>query len=410
MAVAAAVCGCLDGRGIELDPTRAAIDARTALRQAAESPDASTCSQALEAMAEVLGEEFGGLYEQALSDDRPRVQFAAALAVGDTRYRPAHEDLLEMAAQAGPDKRVYAAVIYALHRLGDDRHTSDLARLLWHREPQVRSNAAMVMGRMGEPEAIDPLTARLQIEDDPKVKVNLVEALSILGDQRQAQLLEAYTKGYDVGLRMIAVEQLGRDGSSRAVAVLHDLLQPQHPPRVRVAAAGELARLGAGTGAGYALCLDALRHPRRVIQAWIDTAPLLSPGHVTDVAASSLQAKAAIALGWMRRRGAVAELHPLLAAADGRVRVAAAMGILRLLQEQPGRRAPERPPKPTPATATAPPPAWPTPQPTTQPPTRPATRPRSRPATQPATQTASPDANSGAPTRLPRLRTSGAKD
>lgn len=315
---------------IQVDPTKAYIDARYQLRQAAEDEDPFTRSHAMEALAQALGPKAGGILKQALGDPEASVRFAAAMAIGDVRYAPAKADLIRMAKLAGPDKRVYCAVIYALHNLGDDTYTGDLSRLLTeHREPQIRANAALVMGKMDEPSAVGPLKMMLEHEQDNLVKVNVVEALAMLGDTRHERMLEAYTKGYDVGIRLIAIRSLGRGRSIQAARVLQELLHERNPAQVRVVSAAELGKLSQADARAYALCVRAVTDPNAVIasssrQRGFDTDR--SRPHV-------LRHLAAIALGWMDRPAAANVLHPLLRSPHGQVRVAAAMSLIRILKQ-----------------------------------------------------------------------------
>ncbi|MHC4981979.1 MAG: HEAT repeat domain-containing protein [Planctomycetota bacterium] len=308
---------------------RALVDARTTLRRAAEAEDPLTALYAIKAMTEVALEESGGLFLQALeSENHPVVRFAAAMAVGELRYERAKDKLVSMAEDKSvePDKRVLCAVIYALHRLGVDTFNYALGDLLFDSEFEVRASAAMVMGKMGEPTAKGPLKTLLADEHEPAVKLQIRESLAMLGDSRSRHLLEAYTKGYYLDLRLEAIPALARTDSRRAMYVLRGLLANDRSPRIRAVAAGELARLGEVDEAGYSFCLDAVRNPRRIMQKAYGGAR-----KVSDIEAESLQRLAAMSLGNMRRRGAVGVLQPLLKSPDGGVRVAAAMAIIKLL-------------------------------------------------------------------------------
>jgi len=323
------VAGCMptEEPAVQVDPTRARIDARTTLLGAADSGDALAQIQAMEALAGTLGSQAGGVYKQNLRSENPAVQFAAAMAAGESRYQPAMPLLLEKAKAAGPDKRVYTAVIYALHRLGDDTYTGDLARLMDHREKEVRAQAALVIGRIGDPSGAGLLEDQLRREPDPGVQFQITEALALLGDEGSAQRLEAYTKGYFIDLRLAAIPSLVRAGTPNAALILSELRHDKHP-RVRVAAAGSLARLGQAPPQAYDEAVRCLRAPREVIRESFPDAATIG-----DVQVSSLQVLAARALGHMRRLAAVDVLHPYLQSEDGQVRVAAAMSILRLLED-----------------------------------------------------------------------------
>lgn len=325
---AGGLVGCRQPEQLQTDPQRACIDARTRLMRAAESDSAATRANALEAMANVMDADAGPELTEALDDASPAVRFAAAMGIGDVRYAPARDKLARMAEdkQAEPDRRVYVAVLYALYELGERGYVSPLGDLLFDREAEVRADAAMVMGRMGEPSAIAPLKALLADEQDPAVQLQVVEALAKLGDDRSAALLEAYTKTPFVDEQLVAIPAMADIGGSRARSLLRELLAERHPPRVRVAAAGGLGRLGWTHEDVYDYCVEALRSPRVVLgKAYGEQR------EVTDVEVRSLQRLAAIALGWMERMPAVDALHVELDNADGGVAVAAAMSIHRLL-------------------------------------------------------------------------------
>lgn len=370
-------CKLPDEGGPQVEPGLAYIDAKTALLRAADDSDSATRLHAIEALASTLGVEAGDLFREALSDQNPAIRFAAALAVGEARYEPAKPGLAAMAAnkEVEPDKRVFCAVIYALYALGDDTYAGELATLLFDREREVRMDAALAMGRMGEPSAAEPLKALLRNERDEGVKIQLLESLALLHDSWSAEVLEAYTKGYFLDLRLVAIPALGRAGGVRAPRVLKDLTHPRHPVRVRVVAAGELARLGHGQPELYELCARSVRQPEQVLA---DAAK--RSRKLTDTDAASLRRLAAISLGWMKDERAVNVLYPLLKCPDGGARVAGAMSILRLLKHYRVQATTLAAPGPTPP----PPPA--------------------------ATQPAPPKPKPPPPRKKPKLHTAGGKD
>ncbi len=333
-ACVAAVCaagapGCTEGEPLPaFDAGQAVIEARAALRQAVAAKDPTTRIHALEALAQVSGPRAGGVFLQALADENPSVRIAAAMAVGDSACAAAKARLVAMAGDKHlePDRRVLCATIYALHRLGVEQYHAQLADLLTDGEAEVRALAAMAMGRIGDPSAIEPLKIILDDEQDPAVKLQIHESLALLGEARSRVLLEGYTKGYFLDLRLAAIPALVRSRSPRARPVLQGLLRRARSPRVRVAAARGLAEMGVVEDAGYAACLRAVRHPRDVLNE-----AYAGQRKVTDLEAASLQQLAALALGPMKRPAAVGVLLPLLSSSDGSIRVAAAMAILKLL-------------------------------------------------------------------------------
>ncbi len=314
------------------DPDKARIDARTMLYKAAENPNPEVRCHAIEALGKTMGKHAGGIYMQALNDKNPAVRFAAAMVIGDIKYKPAKDRLQKMASGKGvegaePDKRTYCAVLYALHELGNDTHTGDLTELLFDREAEIRANAALAMGKMGKPSAIEPLEALLADEKDPAVKLQITESLAMLGDSRSAEMLEAYTKGLFLDLRLAAIPAVAKYSPKRAQTLCTNLLDDRHPPRVRVAAAGALARTGMVSDLAYQLCIRAAKEPRKMMRETYENKKL------TSVEINSLQRLAAIALGRMDRPKAADVLYPLLKSNEGAIRVAVAMSILRLFPD-----------------------------------------------------------------------------
>ncbi|MFW6065900.1 MAG: HEAT repeat domain-containing protein [Planctomycetota bacterium] len=339
----ATLVGCAAEHEMSTNPRAACVDATDTLLQAAESDDPVIRAHAMEALAELPEQDAGHVFMEGLEADAPLVRFSAAMAIGDTGYEPAKEQLREMAEQSEPDKRVLAAIVYALHTLGEDSYTSMLGPLLFDREPEVRANAALAMGKIGEPSAIEPLRKILRDEREISVQMEIVEAMAALGDERSRRLLESYTKTQFMDDRLRGIQAMARVKPQRAPEVFANLTSSRQPPPVRVAAIGGLARVGDMTEdsaslvsrEAYEYCVRAAQQPRDVlIEAGAD------PEEIGDMDIKRLQRLAARSLGWIDNPAGVDVLFPLLKSSDGSVRVAAAMGILRLLE---GRFEPDEP-------------------------------------------------------------------
>lgn len=355
LALAAAAMGFTGGCSASL-PTAAQqqkilVDARAVLRQSAEDHDAATRANAMEAIAQVMGAGGGPILKSGLDDPEPMVRFAAAMALGDVAFKPALPNLQEKAKmQVGErDRRTYCAIIYAMYRLGDLSRVGDLADLLTDREAAVRANAAMVMGKIGDASGIGPIKTVMVDERDEGAKYAMYEALATLGDASSQALLEAYARGPYLDLRMASIPALTHEKSVKNMQILHELQSSTQPPRVRVMAAMELARLGEVNSEGYNLCSRCVRNPRQ------ETDRGSGGDQSTPVEVSSLQRLAAMALGLMGNPAAITSLEPLLGAPEGPVRVAAAMSIIRLCGPEAAEPAPRTPaPVAAPATEEAP--------------------------------------------------------
>lgn len=353
-----AFAGCTYGRPeVAVDTSRARIDAVTRLMQAAESGDPSTRTCAIEAIAEVLPDRAGGVVLQGLRDDQPMVRSAAAQAAGELELSSARARLQEMAMfktkDAEPDKRVYASVVGALHRLGDTRHSGDLRDLLGEQdEDSIRAQAAIALGMTREQAAVELLRRRLEIERSPLAMIQMVEAMARLGDAAALTKLEGQAC-LPTDSSIAAMEAVARYRTPNALDLLRMVAEkPDQSPLRRVVAYGGLARMGETTDATYNYCLQALRNPKGMLErAYQPYGMKVEPGDVIRV-----QRCAGMALGWMRRRDALPDLQTVLTKGqDGPVRVACAMSILRIVERAPGtvRDLPAPSPKPQPASEPA---------------------------------------------------------
>lgn len=323
--------GCIgDGNVISYDPTLAIIDARTQLYQAADNSNPAYRSNAIEALAEVEGYKAGGVFKQALDDPKPLVRFAAAMAIGDAKYTPALEKLLKMAnpsERLEPDKRVFCAVIYALHQLGNDDYAGELGELMFDEQEEVRADAVLAMGKMGDASAIGPLNTLLTDERKENVKLVIVEALALLGDQKSAAMLETHIRRRFIEDQLIAINAMAESPSSRSPHVLYNtMMRVKEEVIVRCAAAASLAKIGHPEEYGYRLCVNALEHPREIMR---EKSGENRP--ITRMDVVRLQQIAALSLGDMERNDAVAVLLPALKLEEPSVRIAAARSILKLL-------------------------------------------------------------------------------
>jgi len=339
---AAIVAGCGDwSSSMVTDGPSARAEARTTLYKAAAAPQGTLRAQALESLAAAEGQAAGPTFLRALDDPAVAVRFVAAMAVGDVAYAPAAEKLRRMATAENTDPNVRCGVVYALHRLGDNTHMSLLGAMLYARSPEVRANAALVMGKVGMPAAIGPLRSRLSMESNPGVRLQLAESLASLGEQRSYGLLENYARVGEPHERMAAVQALGRTKSLRAKGSVFYAIGSQQPPPLRLVAAGALAQMG--DHRWYKLAVEAARDPERFTQKSYDRKVTVSPAQMYQI-----QTLAALALTEMNKPEAVDVLVGLLNSPDPTVRVAAARGILILLRRfAPPAPQPEPPVEPT---------------------------------------------------------------
>lgn len=288
------------------------------LTQAASAEDPRLRANAVEALREGPADALRGASLVALGDENRGVRFVAAVTVGDA-------ELCDLATLLEPllldeSLSVRTAAMYALHRCGQSVDLSLLAMMLASDEPEWRANAAMVLGRLGNPSAVSMLRAAVQkpmrgVSPIRRRLVNLqmAEALVQLGERQELETIRAaiFSSAEEAEATALACQIAGRLGDKDVSANLRDLaagISPgRHGDEVRLVAAGAVAEL-----APTAVPIDAVL-------------PFTShhePG---------LRAQAAAVLGSQGNQLNLGPLAVLLADEDPLVQVAAASAVLQIL-------------------------------------------------------------------------------
>ena len=232
----------------------------------------------------------------SLNDENRGVRFVATMLVGREKLcdvGPLIETMLE-----DPSDSVRAAAIYALSACGDTVNPTPLAEMVASSNPEVRANAYVVLGLLGEASAI-PLI-RSGLGDglglvDP-VRVRLVDlqgaaALVRLGDEREIEPIRAalFAPTEQAELTALAIQlvrQLHDEGARQMLVRLVEApMRESRPPEIRLAAAEAIAVLGAREPAPLIrLANEYIENPRSEIRAQV--ASLL--GEVNDATALAL--------------------------------------------------------------------------------------------------------------------------
>jgi HEAT repeat protein len=175
------------------------------------------------------------------------VRFAAATAIGDIRYTPSEFAVKKLLNDEDHNVRIASA--YALAKLGKIEMGDVIRKGLESKNQTVRANAAMLLGKLGSYRDIELLKAVIRKEDSTdKVKLQSVESIAMLGDKSVFRdklwplLISKYADDRVMGI--FGMGALGtRDAKNAILSMLHDDV-----PEVRLAAAGELGKLGDRSG------------------------------------------------------------------------------------------------------------------------------------------------------------------
>ena len=293
----------------------AAIDL---LLQAADSTNPLLRANAIEALDEAP-EHLEPVVAGALDDDNRGVRFVAAMTVGNHRLRSLAdrvEPLLDDESLS-----VQASAIFALRRCGRKVNPSPLSAMIASSDPEVRGNAALVLGELGDSSALPMLReairrsmplaslARVRV-----VELQIAEAMVKLGQQSELEVIRAalFTPPEQGELAALACQICGRLRDQAYTASLHDMAtrtgRDQEPAEVRLAAAAALGMI------------DPARAPGSVPMGYVGSDRY------------DLRAQAALALGYCSGPAALPTLATMMEDQSAVVQVAAAGSILRLMR------------------------------------------------------------------------------
>ena len=201
---------------------------------------------AIEAVAATKKTEYMNIVSGLLKDEYVPVRFVAAVAVGDTEYRPAESDLKKLLK--APDENSQIAAAYALAKLGHNRNLDIIRKEVKNEDQTVRANAVMLLGKVGKKEDLKLLYSVKNDEtSDDKVVFQTVEAIAALGDERIFDKLWAVVLSTYADDKILGIRAMGKLGTPKAKDVLITKLDDD-VLEVRLAAAEQLGMLGDMTG------------------------------------------------------------------------------------------------------------------------------------------------------------------
>lgn len=146
-----------------------------------------------------------------------------------------------------PDATVVVFSLSLLEQLGADEAAPRAVRQLGHETPEVRAEAARVLGSMDlhpDEMPVAPVLEALEREASRFVQASLLGSLGSWGVARHEQV-GGFLAATDARVRREALVALGRSGWSEVTAELERLLAPNAPSEDHVVAAGAVGALGA---------------------------------------------------------------------------------------------------------------------------------------------------------------------
>jgi len=262
-------------RPLATDPIEAAA---AILAAGVRSPDPVVRANALEGMLAwpaLLREHVAG----GLVDDNRGVRFVAAMCVGRARLT----DLSHLVQPLVRDRSdsVRAAAIYALRRCGRPVDPSPLAAMIRSDDPEVRSNAYIVLGELADPSSVGMVRESLGrgMRRVHPIRVRIVElqaaeTLVKLGSDDELEVVRAalFAPVEQGELSILACQILARLGDRSAAPMLERLVLASgtsaRPPEIRMAATQALAQLGSRTVVdAAAIAVNASQAPDPLLRA-----------------------------------------------------------------------------------------------------------------------------------------------
>lgn len=200
----------------------------------------------------------------ALVSPNRGLRFVATMAIGKAR-------LTDMANLVQPllmdqSESVRAAAIFALVRLDQPVDQSPLARMVRSDDPEVRGNAIMILGELGNPSAIPLLRSTIGLgmtRTDPArrkiTELQLAEALAKLGEDSELEPIRAalFSPSQQAEIIALACQIVARVHDGGAISTLQAIAYSggavARPPEIRLLAFIAIAELGGGDPS---ICLE----------------------------------------------------------------------------------------------------------------------------------------------------------
>lgn len=181
--------------------------------------------------------------QRLLGDEFAPVRFNAALAIGDLEYSFGARGLTQLFKDR--DSNVKIAACYAMIKLGAPKYRQVLRKAITSTDQTVRANAAYLLGKSRDREALKLLYWAMRDKDsvDDKVIYQAAESIATLGDDRIYPQLWTMLLSIYADVRVTGVRTMGALGTQDARNALVRMLSDK-VLEVRLAAAEQLGMLG----------------------------------------------------------------------------------------------------------------------------------------------------------------------
>ena len=222
------------------------------LRQATVSTTPRLRANAIESLRFAPTNVLEAAVRIGLGDDNRGVRFVAAMMIGERQL--CNISMLLEPMLLDDSKSVQAAAMFSIYKCGRKVDLNPLAQMINSENPELRGNAAMVLGRMGNdsakniirdavkstPSSITPIRRRL-------VNLQMAEALILLGEVEELEVIRAaiFSSAQEAEVTAIACQIAGRLRDVEVTSTLESITMTpnRYPDEIRLVAATALAEI-----------------------------------------------------------------------------------------------------------------------------------------------------------------------
>ncbi|MBI2877174.1 MAG: HEAT repeat domain-containing protein [Candidatus Tectomicrobia bacterium] len=179
---------------------------------------------------------------QATKDQDPGVKERAAGLIGRSRSHSFSPLLKGMLKEEKRDDLLRITLAGSLAELGDQGGIPLLEKSLHHPKSHLRLSTVKALGRSHQKSSL-PLLRQALKDEDPSIRTFAVIYLGEMEDREALQLLTQQLKDKDPWVRMSSAQVLGEIGNAALIGPLHELLQKEEDPGVKVFTLRALSRI-----------------------------------------------------------------------------------------------------------------------------------------------------------------------
>jgi len=304
-------------RGVPMLVDGSTVTARalSLLQKAVESKEARLRANAIESLRYAPLPILEKAIRVGLGDENRGVRFVASMMVGEAKVCdliPLLEPLL-----LDDSDSVKASALCSIYKCGGSVDLNPLAIMLESDDPELRGNIAMILGRIGNPSAVQmirnaSLTTPITITPIRRRLINLqmAEALVRLGEREELEVIRAaiFSSIQEAEVTALACQIAGRLHDVEITSTLQGITTTpeRYPDEIRLIAATALAEI------------DPNRVPMELVLRF------------TSNESANIRSQCATVLGVQGNRLSLGPLAILLKDIDPIVQIAAAGAVLRI--------------------------------------------------------------------------------